>query len=153
MSPAQKLAEALARQTDHASVAKRAGVNLVAMANALRGRRIDAVSHLRLAAAIGFNPCPDLLADVPAPADFNFAFFGMGFYLRRGLNRHSHGQAAEIIGVAPQSVCRLERGERMAISVVLRGCTYIGLSPFGYFTMQNVLSPANVNVSRETSPA
>jgi DNA-binding XRE family transcriptional regulator len=52
--------------------------------------------------------------------------------VKRGLNKHSHREAAKAIGVGASTVCRAERGEPMQIGVVLSICAYLGVHPFGY---------------------
>jgi len=152
-SPRERLAGALAVQTNLGDVAKRAGVSPRELVNAINARPVNTIAFLRIAAAIGFDPCPELPHDLAVPADFSFDFFGMGLFMRRGLSKHSDREAAKFIGVAPSTICRIERGDTVSIGVVLRACAYIGLSPFSYLISAIKQQNTKGNVSRETSPS
>ena len=156
-SPRERLAGALAAfsNADVPKIAAAAGVSALQVANALKGRPVGASAYLRLCAACGYNPAPDLPFPRQPPSDFLFGFFGMGFFVIRGHKKHTDRQAAKIIEVAPATICRLERGDAVSIGVVLRGCAYIGLSPFAYCAVQQGALPAakTQKVSRETSSA
>ena len=147
-SPRERLAGALAVQTNLGNVALKAGVAPRAMLNASMARPVNTVAYVRIAAAIGFDPSPELEHVRIPPSDFSFALFAMGFFVRRGANRHSDRAAAKLIDVSPSTISRIERGDVMSIGVVLRGCRYIGLHAFGYCGLQDFLKHSEV--SRET---
>jgi hypothetical protein len=125
------------------------------MANAIAARPVGAVAFLRICAAIRFDPTPELLHPIPEPSDFDFGVFSLAFRLRRYLMGHNEKQAAKALGVFPGTIRHLERGDVALIGVVLRGCQFVGLSPFGYFKLLNTPATqmrAGAHVSRETSP-
>lgn len=149
LSPRQSLATALESITDIARCAHRAGVTPREFANAQVARPCPTIPFLRICVAIQHDPLPSIPHKMPEkPSDFDFGFFAMGFRIRRALNLHDENAAASAIGVSRETVCRIERGDRLLIGVVLRACTYAGIHVFGY------MAPANwpvMHVSHETS--
>lgn len=153
LSPRQSLATALESITDIARCAHRAGVTPIEFANAQVARPVSTIPFLRICVAIQHDPLPSIPHAIPEkPSDFDFGFFAMGFRMKRAMKGLTEIGAAHALGVMPATIHRLERGDRLQISVVLRACTMIGVHPFGYLGMMN--APAlslRVNVSRETS--
>jgi hypothetical protein len=140
--PNKILARALDRsKLGPANVSDRADVPLRIAANAICGRPVATNSYLRICRAIDFDPAPSLKMQNACGHDFDFSYLAMALKITRGLNKHSHREAAKAIGVGASTVCRAERGEPMQIGVVLGICEYVGVHPFGYMRM----------VSRETS--
>lgn len=164
MSPTRLLATELTQRGANlqGGYGTMAGITTRQLANAICGRPLCAVAYLRLCSALQFDPCPELLHPPIVPADFDFAYFAMGFRISRGLRGHTHKQAADAIGVSPSTVCRIEAGKVMFIGVVTRACAYIGMSPFGYCIPQRIAQKtqaepmpygASLAVPRETVPA
>ena len=148
-SPREQLAQvldAVNSLVSIAKIAKSAGLTVKETANAVRGRSVGTVAHLRLCAATKCDPLPEIGHEVREPADFDFAFFAMAFKMRRWLSRHSLAEAGEAIGVQPRTITALEGGAAMPIGVVLRACVYLKIHPYAYF---KVVRPA---CSRETFP-
>ena len=139
-SPRDRLAQALDPYGDIAGIAVKAGVTARQMMNAQSARPVTTVAYLRICAAIRFDPAPDIpkyAAFPDTPSDFDFAFFSMAFWMKRGMNLHTDRQAAKLVGVSPSTICRIERGDAMFIGVVIRACKYIEIHPFGYFCVPN----------------
>lgn len=131
--PNKILASALARsKLGPANVAGKADVPLRVAANAICGRPVATISYLRICRAINFDPTPTLKMQIASGPDFDFAYLGMALKVTRGLNKQSHRAAAIAIGVGASTICRAERGEPMAIGIVLSICAYVGVHPFGY---------------------
>jgi hypothetical protein len=120
-----------------AQFAIRAEVGHRQMANAMQGRPVATVPYLRLAAASGFDPLPELDHPAVVPSDFDAAFFAVAMNMRRQLNHHTDRQAADAMGLSAATVCRIERGDSVNIGVIIKACRYVGIHPFGY------LRPAN----------
>jgi hypothetical protein len=87
---------------------------------------------LRLCAAMQWDPCPELPHAMIPPGDFDFTFFSMAIFMKRGLNGHTEAQAAQIMNVSPHTVKRIEIAHRQSIGVVISGCKYLNLHPFSY---------------------
>jgi hypothetical protein len=135
-----------------AEFAHKAGITTRHAANALTGRPVATVPYLRICAALGFDPLPELSYRIPEPADFDFAFFAMGFKIARGLKGDKDRTAADAIGgISASTICRIELAHIMGIGVVLRACRYIGLHPFGYLRVpQAAVFGLKTDVSRGT---
>jgi hypothetical protein len=124
LSPLPRL-EALA-------IGKAAGVPGRAVGAAIARRPINAECHLRLCAALGVDPAPDLKAPRAEPGPFDHLQMAMGFKMRRMMNGHSVRAAGKVVGISGFTVSRLENGHLVSIGVVVRACRYIGVHPFGY---------------------
>ena len=113
-------------------IAKAAGVCTRIIANAAQARPVATVPYLRICAAIGHDPLPELACPYAEPAPFDATLFAIGFRIARGLCGHSTRQAGEIIGCSAATICRLENAEVISIGVVLRACRYMQRSPWAY---------------------
>ena len=134
-SPATRLAAELNQRQAHLNCgyATKAGITTRQLANAICGRPVTANAYLRLAVALGFDPCPDLPHEpLAGPCDFDYPFFAMAFRIARGLKGHNDRQAAEAIEVSASTVCRIEAAQAVLIGVLIRACRYIGCHPWGY---------------------
>lgn len=158
ISPRERLAQALetaasTRPFKLAGIAKDAGVDIKVIANAARARPVSTISYLRIAAAIALDPLPELPHSGFPVADFDTAFFAMGFFIARGLKRHSQAEAATELGIKPLTIAKLEHGTELPIGVVLRACRYIGVHVAGYLRTSEkgryIFLP-KASVSRET---
>jgi DNA-binding XRE family transcriptional regulator len=150
-SPREALAEVLGaiRQSDDlitlAQIATTAGITSRQMANALHARPVNAVAHLRLCAALGFDPLPEIPHPMVSPADFDFVVLSLALRLRRRLNNQTQRECAKAVGTSAKTIVDMERARAHSIGVLLRTCVYVGVHPFGYFR------PVKVPiVSRET---
>jgi hypothetical protein len=129
-----------------AEFAHKAGITTRHAANALTGRPVATIPYLRICAVLKFDPCPELPYRMPEPADFDFAFFAMGFKMARWLKGDAETKAASAIHIKESTLDGIELGHAMYIGVVLRSCQYIGKSPFSFFR-----GPVPyLDVSRET---
>jgi DNA-binding XRE family transcriptional regulator len=148
ISPRERLAGALSI-ADVPNVATLAGITPRQAANAIKGRPTTATAYLRLCVACGLDPAPGLPYGAVVPSDFAFDFLGLAVRLTRRIRAHSDRDAAKVLGVAPATICRLERGDTVSIGVVLRACEYVGVHPFGY-CKTNAEKLVSVGSSRET---
>ena len=130
-SPRERLAEVLSTWRGNPPIGK-AGVTARQYANAQLGRPVAVVPFLRICAAVGHDPCPDLPHPMIEPANFDPVLFGMAFKVARGLRGHSDRQAGAAIEASAATVCRIERGDSVFIGVLIRACRYVGVSPLGY---------------------
>jgi hypothetical protein len=148
-SPREELAEALdviENVLTRAQITANAGVTPRQAANAISGRPVSAIAHLRLCASLGLDPLPQIAHPPVPPADFDAVVFALAFRLRRALLGHSERQAAAAMKVSPSTICRIENAHEMTITVVLKACRYVGGHPFTYFKV----APGAAIVSRET---
>ena len=152
-SPREQLADTLSVRDDIGAIALRAGVDARQAANALKARPVETRAFLRLCLASGHDPLPEYpWPDTkvwPQPASFDAPFFGMAIYLFRGANKHSHRQAAKLIDISPATLCRLEKGDRMSVGVVLRAALYAPIHPFAYLKVTDKTT-TEPHVSHET---
>ena len=145
LTPREQLATVLAHigVTRGRDDARKAGVSVMQLANAIMARPITAVAYLRLCVAYGFDPLPEIPhAPVGTPTDFDHCLLAIGFRLIRATNGHTVRDVGKLIGVSPVTVFRVEQGHAMSIGVVLRACRYLKRHPFSFLRV-----PA---VSRET---
>jgi hypothetical protein len=120
------------------ATAEHAGVAFSAACNAYCARPVDTVHYLRLCIAVGFNPMPEIPADLPFfPSDFDRKLLAAGLVIRRTLNRHSLRECGDAIGIGHTTVCHIEAGDPVSISAVFGACRYIGVHPFGYLTVES----------------
>jgi hypothetical protein len=154
LSPRERLAQALQNVTDIARCAHRAGVTPREFANAQVKRPCPTIPFLRICVAIGHDPLPELPHKMPEkPSDFDFGFFSMAFRMKRAMLGLTEIGAGHALLVLPATIRRIERGDKLQISVVLRACVMIGVHPFGYLAVTDtpVSFFKNSRVSRETS--
>lgn len=150
-SPRERLAGALALYPKKDALFK-AGVTPRQIANAEMGAPVATIPYLRLCMAIGYDPMPgyQIVTEQP-PRDFEFHYFAIAFRITRGLKGHSDRQAAREIGVSASTICRIERGDKMFIGVVMRACSYMQRHPFQFCTGAiGTDTLALKHVSRET---
>lgn len=137
-SPRQSLATALESITDIARCAHRAGITPREFANAQVARPCPTIPFLRICVAIQHDPLPFIPHKMPEkPSDFDFGFFSTGFRLKRAMNGHDEDEAAAAMGFHRATICRIERGDALLIGVVLKACTYLQISPFGYLSVSD----------------
>jgi hypothetical protein len=149
-SPREDLAVALDVAENvwtRARIAALSGVSPRQAANAIMGRPVATVAHLRLCAALGLDPLPQFPHAQVAPADFDFVVFALAMRMARALKKHTEREAAAVMKVSPSTVCRIENAHEMTITVVLKACAYVQMHPFAYF------KPAPGDVPRETFSA
>jgi hypothetical protein len=147
-SPREDLAAALdviENVLTRAQITAAAGITPRQAANAITGRPISAIAHLRLCASLALDPLPEIAHPFVPPADFDAVVFALAFRLRRVLLGHIEREAAAAMKVSPSTVCRIENAHEMTITVVLKACRYVGGHPFAYFRVA-----PSAGVSRET---
>ena len=162
LSPRERLAQALDAIGDYAQLAHKAGVTPRDFLNAQSGRPCATVPFLRICVTIGLDPMPEILHVMPAkPSDFDFGFFSMALRLKRGLNGHSEAQAGAAAGLSHVTISRIERGDALAIGIVVRACKYMNIHVFSYLAVTDTPSISKkiakppvfsepLHVSRET---
>ena len=135
LTPREQLATVLAHigVTRGRDDARKAGVSVMQLANAIMARPVSTVAYLRLCIAYGFDPLPDLPRPlVVGPADFDPTMLAIGFRIIRHNNAHSVRDAGKHLGVSAFTISRIENAHVMSIGVVLRACRYIGAHPYRY---------------------
>ena len=163
LSPRQRLAQALDAIGGIERYAVLSGVSPRDFANAQSGRQVATVPFLRICVAVRHDPLHELPHKMPEiPSNFDFCLLALAFYVKRNLNGQTEAQTARALGVELETICRMERGERMPIGVVLRACKFVNVHPFGYLAVldtpsisKKIDTPAiflkTSHVSRETS--
>src|ERR1700722_4375854 len=159
LSPREHLAQAL-EISGEAHYAHRAGVSPREFMNAKRARPCPTVPFLRICVAIRHDPMPESPSVIPEkPSDFDFGFLSMALCLKRGLNGHDEAQAGAVACLSPVTISRIERGDALAIGIIVRACKYMDIHCFSYLSVTDTPSiskPAAFSVrpyvSRETSP-
>lgn len=165
LSPRQRLAQALDAIGDYARLAHKAGVTPRDFLNAQSGRPCATIPFLRICVAVRHDPMPEIPHIMPEkPSDFDFGFFSMALCLKRGLNGHNEAQAGAAAGLSPVTISRIERGDALAIGIIVRACKYMNIHIFSYLAVTDTpsiskkievktpISSRVRNVSRETSP-
>jgi hypothetical protein len=107
---------------------------------------------------------PELPHVMPERAsDFDFGFLSMALVLKRGLNGHDAAQSGAAAGLSSVTIGRIERGDALAIGIVVRACKYMNIHCFSYLSVTDTPSnskkineakapPLNRSVARETLP-
>jgi DNA-binding XRE family transcriptional regulator len=155
-SPREDLAAALDVAHNvwtRAKIAALAGVSPRQAANAIAGRPVSTVAHLRLCVALGLDPLPQFPHAQVAPANFDFVVFALAMRMARALKKHTEREAAAAMKVSPSTVCRIENAHEMTITVILKVCVYVGAHPFGYFKVAPDASVPRETFSEATVPA
>lgn len=136
LSPRQRLAQALDAIGDYARLAHKAGVTPRDFLNAQSGRPCATVPFLRICVAVRHDPMPEISHAMPEkPSDFDFGFFSMALRLKRGLNGHDEAQAGAAAGLSPVTISRIERGDALAIGIIVRACKYMNIHVFSYLAV------------------
>jgi hypothetical protein len=114
--------------------------------------------------AIQHDPMPEIPYTMPGiPSDFDFGFLSVALVLKRGLNGHIEAQAGAAAGLSPVTIGRIERGDALAIGIVIRACKYMNIHIFSYLAVTDTSSISKKineakapslrpSVSRETLP-
>ena len=105
-----------------AQIAINAGITARQMANAIHARPVNAIAHLRLCAALGFDPLPQIPHPLVPPSDFDFVLLSLALRLKRRLLDQTQRECATAIGTSAKTVVDMERGRAHGIGVVLRTC-------------------------------
>lgn len=101
---------------------------------AARGRCVSVDHHLRLSAAVGFDPYIEARKVDPfALGRFNRADFGQVVRRYRKDDRHQdiHSGAADI-GISVRALSFIENGRVVSIDATLAACRYVGIHPFAF---------------------
>jgi transcriptional regulator with XRE-family HTH domain len=163
LSPRERLAQSLDAIGDYAQLAHKAGVTPRDFLNAQSGRICPTVPFLRICVAVQHDPMPELPYVMPEkPSDFDFGFLSMALRLKRGLNGHDETQAGAAAGLSPVTISRIERGDSLAIGIIVRACKYMNIHCFSYLNVTDTPSISKKineaeapslrpSVSRETS--
>jgi hypothetical protein len=159
-SPRERLAQALDTIGDYAQLAYKAGVTPRDFLNAQSGRPCPTIPFLRICVAIRHDTMPEIPYSMPErPSDFDFGFLSMALCLKRGLNGHDQALAGVVAGLSPVTISRIERGDALAIGIIVRACKYMNIHCFSYLSVTDTLSiskpagrPVRPHVSRETLP-
>ena len=126
-------------------IARQAGVTSREVSLARSGKPVNAGAFLALCAAGGIDPA----AGTSRPArtlspNVVWGLLSQALYITRNLKKLDQRAAAEVIGISPASVCRVERGHQVSIGVMLKVCAFIGVHPFAY-AAPSVGSPESVS--------
>lgn len=131
VSPAKRLADALAPLDREARLllAERAGVAEIAVSRARGQCSVTADNFLRLCAAIGIDPTPDIpRAPVRARIGWlDHATLGLGIRSTRYANKHSIRDAVKASRISLTTISPMEHGQPVSIE-------NIGAHPLGYVT-------------------
>ena len=158
-SPSERLAIELNRIGAHlaSGYCAKAGITLNELRKAMTGKQIKVGSYLRICAAIGFDPCPDLPHAMVEPGEFNALAFAMAFRIKRGLRGHDYEEAGAAMGFKPATVRRIEYGNPTSVSVMMKAAKYMQLHAFSWVSRpvsknkgMSVPYPSPADVSRET---
>lgn len=125
------------------------------IANAVQARPVASIEFLRLCAAIGLDPLPDVPHAMVKPAKFDSGFFALALRLRLRLNKHSTRHAAHIVGVRPATISRAAAGDALSIGTLLKLCLYCQQHPFSFFPVSRETHQTNkdVNTSSQVGAA
>jgi hypothetical protein len=158
-SPSERLAVELNRIGAHlaSGYCAKARITLNELRKAMTGKQVQVGSYLRICAAIGFDPCPDLPHPMVEPGDFNALAFAMAFRIKRGLRGHDYEEAGVAMGLKPATVRRIEYGNPTSVSVMIKSAKYMQLHAFSWVIRpvsknkgMSVPYPSPADVSRET---
>ena len=131
------------------AIARQAGVTSRQVSLARSGKPVNAGAYLALCAVTGVDPVAGT-SRPPQALSPNVVWWLLSgaLYITRNLKKLDQRAAAEVIGISPASVCRVELGHPVSIGIMLKVCAFIGVHPYGYTAP--LVCPPEI-VSRGTS--